>query len=339
MSGQEASPAEVSNGKAAPQNKSAAVFNQARPVSSGAAAVQGEISDPTAFVDTRRIFGDAPEGASGKALPQGEDGLVGLAFIQDLAAFLAENYWPAGAHPLAENRGISTADLKRVNSKYGAHLDGFRISRDNPASGRQRILRHVLTPSMVKGLYSLYRDRFIEALAAEAASRRRDFGEAGRIAGTGKRTLNSVETAEMFRFYAGQARGLAGAVRAYFSAGDSARRVAACLAAEEKAAEVWRRFQEVGVKNPEARVRPGREYQSAVIRRDQERANLAAALRRGGNTRGLDADSLVFVALWLHRRAPDEALALQGAIPLLEDLAVRLEAEGALVRSAPFGGP
>jgi hypothetical protein len=256
-----------------------------------------------------------------------------MAFIKDLAAFLAENYWPAGTHPLAVNQGISTADLRRANSKYGTQLDGFRISQDNTASARQRVLRHVLTPSMVKGLYALYQDRFVEALALEAAASRRGLG------GT-ERTLSSAETAHMFRLYAGQARGLAGAMRAYFAAGDSAERVAACLAAEEKAAAAWLRLQEALAENPSSRrTRPGGEYQRAVILRDQERANLAAALRRSGNTRGLDADSLVFVAMWLHRRLPDQAPALHGIIPVLEDLAGRLEARSGSFQTAPSRSP
>jgi hypothetical protein len=256
-----------------------------------------------------------------------------MAFVKDLAVFLTANYWPAGSHPLAVSQGISTADLRRANSKYGAQLDGFRISQANPASGRQRILSHVLTPSMVKGLYALYQDRFIEALVQEAATSRRSLG------GT-ERSLNSAETAHMFRLYAGQARGLAGAIRAYFSAGNSAELVAACLAAEEKAVAARVRLQEAMADNPASRrTKAGSEYQRAVIRRDQERANLAAALRRSGNTRGLDADSLVFAAIWLHRRPPEQAPALQGLIAVMEDLASRLEARSGSFQSAPTGRP
>jgi hypothetical protein len=256
--------------------------------------------------------------------------LVGIAFIHSLAAFLVENYWPAGTHPLAGSRGVTTADLKWANSKYGAQLEGFRVSRVNSAADRRKILAHVLTPSMVKGLYALYRTRFLEALAQEAATRRRSLG------GT-ERTLHPEETTRMFRLYAGQARGLAGAMRAYFAAEDSAARVDACIAAEEKTAAAQLRHQESSATDQGARSTSAREYQNAVIRRDQERANLAAALRRSGNTRGLDADSLVFLAKWLHRRAPEDAPALQGVIAVLEDLADRLET--AASRSAPAPGP
>jgi hypothetical protein len=309
-----------------PAGNSAAVFNQARPVARDAGTVQGEIPDPEAFVDTRRIFGDTPGDAAGRSAPRGEDGLVGMAFVQDLAAFLAENYWPAGTHPLARSRGVTTADLKWANNKYGVQLDGFRVNRANPASDRQRILRHVLTPSMVKGLYALYQDRFIEALAHEAATRQRSLGDT-------ERTLNPAETAQMFGLYAGQARGLAGAMRAYFADEGHAAQVMACIAAEEHAAAAHLRYQESLAASRSAQATPAREYQNAVVRREQERANLAAALRRSGNTRGLDTESLVFVAMWLHRRSLDDVPALHGIIAALDDLADRLEAKGASYRS------
>ncbi|MDR2076261.1 MAG: hypothetical protein LBP61_04935 [Desulfovibrio sp.] len=326
--GEDPAPAPVAADAALPVSgdSPAAVFNQGRSVASG--TVQGEIPDPRAVVDTRRIFGDLPEGAAGQGVPKGEDGLIGIAFIHDLAAFLVENYWPAGTHPLAGSRGISTADLKWANNKYGVQLEGFRVNSANPDSERKRILRHVLSPSMVKGLYALYRDRFLEALAREAATRRRGLG------GT-ERVLTPAEISGMFRFYAGQARGLAGAMRAYFSREDMAARVAACAGAAEKAAAARLRYQESLSANPASLSASAREYQQAVIRRDQERANLAAALRRGGNTRGLDAESLVFVAMWLYRRAPEDAPALRGLIAILEDLAGRLETAGAASPTAP----
>jgi hypothetical protein len=126
-------------------------------------------------------------------------------------------------------------------------------------------------------------------------------------------------------------------MRAYLTAEDSAARVDACIAAEEKATAAQLRYQESPAANQDSRATSARAYQNAVIRRDQERANLVAALRRSGNTRGLDADSLVFVAMWLHRRSPEDLPALQSVIAVLEDLAGRLET--AAHRSAPVAAP
>jgi hypothetical protein len=250
-----------------------------------------------------------------------------MAFINSLAAFLAENYWPAGAHPLARERGVSTADIKWANNKFGAQLEGFRVNKANPVSERQRLLRHLLTPSMVKGLYALYRDRFLDSLAREAAARRISQESS-------ERSLTRAETAQMFGLYAGRARGLAGAMRSYFADPGMPARVEACAAAEEKAAAARLEYQE-GLAASRPSPAAARAYQNAVVRREQQRANLAAAMRRGGHTRSMDTESLVFLAMWLHRRAPDSIPALHGLMDALNDLAVHMETKAQTYSSPP----
>ena len=275
--------------------------------------VRGEVPDAHASVDTKRIYGDGRPGS------KAEDSIVSLGFVDGLARFLAENYWPGGTHPLAKRKPISTADIKWANLKYGLRLEGFAVNQNAPETERQRVLHYILMPSMIKGLYQLYGERFIAALEHEALTRPRTLN--GR-----ERTLTGPETAQMFGLYASQARAFSGTMRSYLADAANAERVQAYLLSEESVAVAYQRYTEamaIGSTQGTA----ARDYQGAVIRREQARVNVAAALRRNGNTGGLDTESLLFVAMWLHRRQPEDTNALQSLISVLDVCATRLDQE------------
>jgi hypothetical protein len=78
--------------------------------------VRGEVPDASIPLDTHGLYeeGTGPEGLDGQGP---EDSIVGMGFINDLARFLADNYWPAGTHPSARGQAASTADIKWANLK------------------------------------------------------------------------------------------------------------------------------------------------------------------------------------------------------------------------------
>ena len=290
----------------------AIIYGQGKPASPGGNVVRGEVPNASVAVDTKRMY-------DGSAKSRAEDSIVSAGFVEGLARFLTDNYWPAGTHPMAKRRPFTTADIKWANLKYGVQLEGFSVGGNAPQAGRRKVLQYVLMPSMVKGLYNLYSERFVAALEYEALTRPRTLN--------GKeRTLTGPETAQMFGLYANQARAVSGTMRSYFADERNKELVQSYIKSEEDVHNAYQLYSEVNEGRTQSHT-AARDYQGAVIRREQARENVASSLRKGGNTRGLDTDSLLFVAMWLHRRQADDNSALFALADVLEDCAARLEQE------------
>ena len=242
--------------------------------------------------------------------------MVSLAVVQDLAKFLADNYWPAGTHPRARRRGISTATLKWANAIFGARLQGFSVDRNKIPQERLRVLNYAFMPSMMRGLYDVYAERFLDALERQALSRR---------FGPGNRPPSKAELAEMYSLYATMAKGLAGTARAYADTPGARSLARSCVEADEQAEEANRRFIGAARDNAPARAALERQYRAAILRREQQRDALALALRAKG-TQGLDNESVVYAALWLYRRGEGAQAATRALADVLNACAAALEA-------------
>ena len=242
-----------------------------------------------------------------------DDPVVGSAFITDLASFLTDNYWPRGTHPMARNTGVTTAGLRWANMRYGAGLTAFGLNTEDPVSGRRRLLDYAFSPGMIRGLYRLHAGSFLAALEKAARSRITERGP-----------LDETQCAEMFAIYARMAKGLSGCIRAYQRTPGIRSLVASYAEASEKAAQDYLQYAEAMEAAPVAKSRAAERYRISVTLREQQKAHLAAAMRRGGDTGGLDADSLVYAALWLHRRGEGRNAALTAAAEVCAACSERL---------------
>ncbi len=294
-------------------------YNKAAPTEGPTPGVRGQVQSKKP-VDTDVLFGPRSSRVEpGASLPaaRGVDPLVHPAFIRDLASFLAENYWPAGTHPAAQGRGVTTAGVKLANMTFGLPLRGFGVSSESGSTSRHKVLAYVLNKEMINALYTMYGKRFFAALA-DAADKRR-------VPDAGGRPLTPAERAEMYTIYAGRARVLAGTIRAYCAAEDLQARMAAYNEAEDRAAVAYERL----LHNTNAADRAPMQmlYQQAIIKRGHARELVASSLRRAGDTKGMDTDSLVYVAAWLNRRGPGKEAAFQALADLLDRVAAQFERE------------
>lgn len=270
-------------------------YGKGRPVDGKPSVVRG------------RIERGAPSGLNT------DDRMVGNAFIHDLAAFMADNYWPRGTHPFAQNGGITTAGLRWTNMWYGTRLALFGIDATELSAGRQKLLDYVFTPGMIRGLYRLHIDRFCNALEAAARSRMTEHGQ-----------LDESQCAELFAIYSRMAKGLSGCIRAYQRTPRIRALVALYAAASDRAAEDFMRYAAAMDGPPLTSARTAERYLESSLLREQQKNNLAAAMRRGGDTGGLDADSLVYAALWLHRRGEGRDAAFSAAAEICAACSTRL---------------
>ena len=293
------------------------VYGKASPLNTRGSAVRGDIPEsqsPPASITAYR------EGAEGPGetlpMPPREDTVVPVTFVDDLAAFLAENYWPEGTHPLARGKGVTTASLKLANLKYGSQLHGLNAPSDNSTAQRQQVLQYVFLPSMLQGLYALYSPRFVQALDQQAHLQTR---------GDSETPLTEAQIGEMYGLYATQVKGLADTIKAYSQQPEARKLVSAYDRASSGASEAYRRFTE-GKETDSGELVNASRYQEAVIQREQAREDLANALRSEGSVKGLDSDTLVYTAQWLYRRGEGQEQTFRALAAVLEACASKLRA-------------
>lgn len=278
-----------------------------------------QIKEP---VDTDNLYGSSESRTDAEApLPavRGEDPMVRLDFVQAMARYLARNYWPSDSHPAARGRGITTAGTKLTNLTFGVPMRGFGVSPESGPAGRKRVLDYAMNKEMLNALYTLYGKRFFSALA-KAADERRIPDENGR-------PLTPAERSEMYALYAERARALAGVIRACCAAPDLDERITAYTEAEEQVYTVYEQL----LNQPSGANRSSLQsaYQQATVKRDQAREMAASSLRRAGDTKGMDTDSLVYIAAWLNRRGFEKSDAFQAMADTLDRVAAQLDKDRA----------
>ncbi|MDL2216427.1 hypothetical protein LJB81_01680 [Desulfovibrio sp. OttesenSCG-928-M14] len=262
---------------------------------------------------------------SGGGAPLRGDSLIGPAFVMDLALFLADNYWPTGSHPMAVNRGISTAAAKLVNMRYGMRLVGFNGGNEDPAKTRQRILDYALAPSMTRSLYSLYADSFFTSLENQALDR--SSGPQGVF-------FTNAQMTAFFDQYAGMARSLAGCATAIRDNPGIENQVRSYAAAHQAANLALDSFMASMSLSRDEQAHAEEVYYNAVRERESGREKLVVALGRDAG-HGLDADSRVYATLWLYRRGPDNKALLQALEDICLDAARRLDVLAARYKELP----
>ncbi len=273
----------------------------------------------------------SPDGAFAQ-----DDAVVRFAFVEDVANWLVESYYPKGTHMEARTSGWVAPSLKSANMRYGVNMTGLSWSGDDLSAGRAGVLDYAFTPAMLEALQRLYADRFMEAMAAAAS--------AAKVTDKGKeRPLAPAEVAEMYTLYATRLRGLAGALREIAGMPDAVVRVNAWLTAQQTALEANAKYQDAVFGYDTAREGnsahmaeqarrimelSGKAYQQAIMARERARETLAEAIRRNPDARRLDDDTLVYTAGWVYRRAngkPEKMDAVRMAATVLADTAARFD--------------
>ncbi|GHV50660.1 hypothetical protein FACS1894168_2070 [Deltaproteobacteria bacterium] len=262
-----------------------------------------------------------------------EDAVVRPAFVTDMAAFLAQNYWPKNTHPAAKRSGITTVSLRWANLRYGAELRAYDGNRDDPGKVRSAILEYILSPAVIGRIYNLYADDFVAVLSREAA--KRTVGE-----GSSSRSLAGAEKKEMFTIYASYASRVAGALEAYAADPAMAARVVAYAEAENAAQAANRSYMESMIVYEEAlegnnaadtdaaRLRRDKDaalYQKRIREREGKyNALFSAMTSRFKNPPAEGKDTIIYVAFWAYRRGANSAAALQICAKALSDMGAKL---------------
>ncbi len=268
--------------------------------------------------------------ARGDATPQigrKDDYVVRIAFIDDLAQWLRQGY-------AADGFGRLNVNLQEANLRYGIGMRGLAwIGEDLPA-GREAALDRVYTRDMLNSLYAMYSDRFMEAVARTLEQP------------VGNRQLTARQKNAFYTLYARQFRGISGTLQGIAALPEFSARMNDLRRSAQHVVQANGRYSELVFARDMAQeqsegahladlqkkvTEAGKIYQQAVVSREQTRDVLVAAIRKNGDVRPLDADTVLFVASWVDRRIrrhPDTMDATIQAGVIFRDLAKRFEAAG-----------
>lgn len=332
--------------------------------SSGEAAEDGTVSEPDGTSASQvpgedREGGVADESEAEESAPDdrggdsetlavtGDDGAVRWDFVEDLARQAVLAYFPQGTHPLAAEGGVTTLTLKALNMRYGIDMPGLGSQeQEDPRAARSELLAYAFRGPVVRMVYGLYADRFVDHILINAAEITRDFG-------SGERRLTENETDELLAVNAAWLRAVAGTLTAMSKTEKFEQLITAYEAKVAEANRYNRDFIEVlaayqdlqmqaedaGTLSPDERAmldkardaldRSGETYQKALAAREDARRAMLSAIRRVPGGGSLDDTETLYAARWLHRRAASHPQRMETASVLaevLEDMAARLDA-------------
>ena len=252
-----------------------------------------------------------------------QGGLVGQRFIGDLAKLMVGNYWPMGTHIKATSSGYVGLTPRVLNTHYGANFAGFDVDSANQQRARQDILQYAFVPSMLKELYARYSAPLVRKIDEEFT-----------LLAKASNNLQDFERAEMFNLYANFFQATSGVLSAYLQVPNINVLFHDALFAEVAARKAGENFFEAQARQVEELEvqRLANRYQESVIKREQARDSIVSAIRRNGNTKGMDDDSIMFIVSWLQRRGNEARPSIATLQGLSSDFAMLLSKQAAQIK-------
>ncbi len=277
---------------------------------------------------------ETPSPALSTPLP--EDERVRKTFINDLAGWVVKRYQPGS------QGGSMAVSVQSLNQRYAASMTGLEA----PGGTRASLLSYAFTPSMVRGLYHIYADSFLRALAEEA----RATGKDGDLSG-------------VYRTMGSRCVLLAGGFEAVSALPDLSGRLSeldqlgyAVTAANRKLLDDRFELAQLRDRGASRHEIGNAQYLVDMAARGLHQAmDAEAAARRrfvsdirARGASALNDESLYYLARWVGRRISENPAALEGAraaAQVLRDLsgrcvkAAREGVPGGQVQTAPAAAP
>ncbi len=252
-----------------------------------------------------------------------EDSMVPMTFIDDAAQWMVSRYKPG--------RGLRFS-IAATNYRYGQTMRGLMpAGQGDVLSARAALLRYAFNTPMLTALYNLYADRFVAAL-----------GDAAEFPTKGS-PLSPQHTADMYKQYAKQFQLLSAVLQGIAATPNFLEQVQQAEDLGQESVNIHSQItnavfdldmareaqNQAGQDDAQARIdRLNLTYQDVLAKRKQASLGLVSTIQsKAPAARGVDADTIIFIAEWFERRQVEQNGALE-TIPtvanLLNDLASRL---------------
>lgn len=256
-----------------------------------------------------------------------EDSVVGVRFVEDAAQWLVARFQPD------KDGGTLQVNVQSLNLRFGGQMPGLtrpeNVSRET--SNRAAVLRYAFNPPMLTALYTLYRDRFIEALRQAAAQPRE-----GKV-------LTQPQTDALYKACAGRFAAYADALRALGAMTDFDARMRHAATLSKQAMDAHQQMTEAIFALDSARESGSTaRMEAAQLRvsglnaqyqkhledyRAAQNALCADWRKAAPGASSLNNETLLYIAAWVERRGgvhPHNQEAVLTTARLFEDLAQRL---------------
>ncbi|WP_419779070.1 hypothetical protein [Maridesulfovibrio sp.] len=146
-----------------------------------------------------------------KAVEAIKETIITEVFLDNLAQYVADNYYPAGTLPYKSKSGFSTASFKSINMHFGLNLRGLMPEAQNLVTARKDIWSYLLTPNRLAELSKSRTAQFLDLVEEKGIMAERRFIEGDSFS---MRELSRAQRAEMFRVSAQSVRHVAAVLKA-----------------------------------------------------------------------------------------------------------------------------
>lgn len=243
--------------------------------------------------------------------------------------------------------------------RYGTRMTGLSYDDRDLLAGREEVLDYVLSPVVLKVLYSHYAKRFVDSVQQYAQGAQRVFERPG--GDTMKRDLDAAHVAECFRISGrwaeafantlsavSRVKDLSGGVQGYLDAVQEAIAANTAFITALARSEDLAQAAEGQDPSPEAQAlldrarqdveSAGRAYEKALRHRERVKQSLVRSIEEQAEKPILGSDESLYVAQWVYRRlvpmkdcpdCPERKDAVAKAGELLADLAGRMQERAA----------
>ena len=255
--------------------------------------VQGTVS---ALVRTDFVSpGAAMPAPAGQEAPNRQypaDSRVQTSFVDDLAGHVLERFQGSGLD----------VSLPSLNQRYGVRLTGLA------GGSRAAVLRYAFHPDMLRSLYTIYADRFLDSLDRQCAERH----------------WSDLQKRQLHMALAGRLNAWAAALDGVAAVPDLNARLAESERLLQESLDIYSRMASTVFELDEARQRNDAaaiataqlrvdditaRYRQAMDARTAAQHALVGDIRRHAGA-ALDDDTLLFVAQWVGRRLQQDGKAL-----------------------------
>lgn len=255
--------------------------------------VQGTVSAlvRTDFVSAGAAM-PAPAGQEEPKRQYPADSRVQPAFVDDLAGHVLERFQGSGLD----------VSLPSLNQRYGVRLTGLA------GGSRAAVLRYAFHPDMLRSLYTIYADRFLDSLDRQCAERH----------------WSDLQKRQLHMALAGRLNAWAAALDGVAAVPDLNARLAESERLLQESLDIYSRMASTVFELDEARQRNDAaaiataqlrvdditaRYRQAMDARTAAQHALVGDIRRHAGA-ALDDDTLLFVAQWVGRRLQQDGKAL-----------------------------
>lgn len=257
-----------------------------------------------------------------------EDDTIRLSFIDNLSAYLVAGYQPPKSRKNPTEHGRLAISYKQVNMHYG--LDPSLFGNPGGAAGqlRKAVLDYAFQPGMLKSLYTLYADSFVDQMSEQAQTAERSFPTNGGSFANAQ--LNAAQSAELLTLYADRCSDAARVFKVMAKEPELNDNVERYLLAARNVNTAYEHFWKRDLKAPSQVELAGKEIKQAIVLREELRSKVIQAIRNRNNLNNLSDEQLLYLAQWGHRRsmsAPQPTKSLDNLSEILTDLGKRLKAE------------